>query len=330
MARALARRAPLLDAGAGTDAVRLVHGEADGLPGLAVDRLGPAAAHARRRPRGAAAARARARGARRGAAAGARRRSAGGRGDAPARAAARRAGLRARSWRATRARSPSRWSCARARCASRWSAASPSRPARAPASASSSTSARTARGSRARAARGGRYLNLFAHTGGFSAALLAGGADEVWSVDLSGPYLAQLERESRAFGARRSSATARVRREARRFLAELEPGAALRRHRDRSAHRGGGGPALLERAPRPRAARRGGAGAARAGRLPAADAPGSGGTGRPRSARDAARPRASTSALAAIEPAPARSGFPRAARLPRRRSLRSAFWRRAT
>ncbi|HKE10777.1 MAG TPA: class I SAM-dependent methyltransferase, partial [Myxococcota bacterium] len=40
---------------------------------------------------------------------------------------------------------------------------------------------------------GGRWLNLFAHTGGFSAALLAAGADEVVSVDLSGAYLRWLE-----------------------------------------------------------------------------------------------------------------------------------------
>jgi 23S rRNA (cytosine1962-C5)-methyltransferase len=73
-----------------------------------------------------------------------------------------------------------------------------------------------------RAAQGGRYLNLFAHTGGFSAALLAGGAEEVWSVDLSGPYLAQLERNlacSELPLARHRT----VRREARRFLDELDP-----------------------------------------------------------------------------------------------------------
>jgi 23S rRNA (cytosine1962-C5)-methyltransferase len=40
---------------------------------------------------------------------------------------------------------------------------------------------------------GGRWLNLFAHTGGFSAALLAAGAEEVVSVDLSGAYLRWLE-----------------------------------------------------------------------------------------------------------------------------------------
>ncbi|MGH0037500.1 MAG: class I SAM-dependent rRNA methyltransferase [Myxococcota bacterium] len=44
-----------------------------------------------------------------------------------------------------------------------------------------------------RAAAGGRWLNLFAHTGAFSAALLAGGADSVVSVDLSAPYLERLE-----------------------------------------------------------------------------------------------------------------------------------------
>jgi 23S rRNA (cytosine1962-C5)-methyltransferase len=43
------------------------------------------------------------------------------------------------------------------------------------------------------AARGGRWLNLFAHTGAFSASLLASGAQRVVSVDLSGPYLSRLE-----------------------------------------------------------------------------------------------------------------------------------------
>jgi len=45
----------------------------------------------------------------------------------------------------------------------------------------------------ARVAAGGRWLNLFAHTGAFSAAALAGGAREVVSVDLSKPYLDWLE-----------------------------------------------------------------------------------------------------------------------------------------
>ncbi len=74
----------------------------------------------------------------------------------------------------------------------------------------------------ARAARGGRYLNLFAHTGGFSAALLAGGAAEVWSVDLSGPYLAQLEENLERSGLPLERHRS-LRRESRRFLSELAP-----------------------------------------------------------------------------------------------------------
>jgi 23S rRNA (cytosine1962-C5)-methyltransferase len=67
---------------------------------------------------------------------------------------------------------------------------------------------------------GGRYLNLFAHTGAFSAVLLAAGAGEVVSVDLSTPYLARLEENLRlsslALERHRS-----VKRDARRYLAEL-------------------------------------------------------------------------------------------------------------
>ncbi len=80
------------------------------------------------------------------------------------------------------------------------------------------------RANRARLAKlvrpGGRYLNLFAHTGAFSAALLAAGAGEVVSVDLSAPYLARLEQNLRLSGlpAERNLS---VRRDARRFLAEL-------------------------------------------------------------------------------------------------------------
>ncbi len=47
---------------------------------------------------------------------------------------------------------------------------------------------------RIRTATGGRWLNLFCHTGAFSIAALAAGADEVTSVDLSRPYLNTLER----------------------------------------------------------------------------------------------------------------------------------------
>lgn len=48
------------------------------------------------------------------------------------------------------------------------------------------------------AKRGGRWLNLFAHTGAFSVSLLAAGADRVDSVDLSAPYLQRLERNLEA------------------------------------------------------------------------------------------------------------------------------------
>ena len=71
-----------------------------------------------------------------------------------------------------------------------------------------------------RVRRDGRYLNLFAHTGAFSAALLAAGAGDVTSVDVSGPYLAWLEENLARSGApldRHHS----VKRDVRRFLAEL-------------------------------------------------------------------------------------------------------------
>jgi 23S rRNA (cytosine1962-C5)-methyltransferase len=66
---------------------------------------------------------------------------------------------------------------------------------------------------------GGRYLNLFAHTGAFSAALLRAGAEHVTSVDLSAPYLAWTERNLRLndLDGERHHA---VRGDARRHLAE--------------------------------------------------------------------------------------------------------------
>jgi 23S rRNA (cytosine1962-C5)-methyltransferase len=70
------------------------------------------------------------------------------------------------------------------------------------------------------AARGRRWLNLFAHTGAFSAALLGAGAEEVVSVDLSAPYLEILERNldrNGLLGARHRC----VRGEGRRFLEGL-------------------------------------------------------------------------------------------------------------
>ncbi len=221
VARALARRAPLLEAGAGSDALRLVHGEADELPGLAVDRLGPllrvlvsgraalplcervvqalAAArlpglapdapvvevmHLRERPHGALVC---------------VRLVSGDAGAIPEPLLIREGALRFR-----------------AECG----LGEPTRPHPGVGFFLDQRDNR-ARLS-ARAARGGRYLNLFAHTGGFSAALLAGGAGEVWSVDLSAPYLAQLEENLKRSGLalERHRST---RREARRFLAELDP-----------------------------------------------------------------------------------------------------------
>lgn len=70
---------------------------------------------------------------------------------------------------------------------------------------------------------GGRWLNLFAHTGAFSVALLAAGAGEVVSVDLSKRYLEWLDenlalnREAGVDAARHQS----VRGEGRRYVAEL-------------------------------------------------------------------------------------------------------------
>jgi 23S rRNA (cytosine1962-C5)-methyltransferase len=221
VARALARRRPLLAEGSTTDAVRLVHGEADGLPGLAVDRFGPvlrmlvvARAALPLRERALAALR-----------------------------AARLPGLAADppvvEVLHLRERPPGELLCVRLavgdaaalpeplvvregtlRFEVELGLAAPTRPR--PGVGffldQRENRARLAR----RAARGGRYLNLFAHTGGFSAALLAGGADEVWSVDLSGPYLAQLERNLERSGLPLSRHRC-VRREARRFLAELDP-----------------------------------------------------------------------------------------------------------
>jgi 23S rRNA G2069 N7-methylase RlmK/C1962 C5-methylase RlmI len=79
----------------------------------------------------------------------------------------------------------------------------------------------------ARLARGGgRWLNLFAHTGAFSVALLAAGAEEVTSVDLSGAYLRWLE-ENLALNAEMGVDAARhhgVRRDGRRHLGTLPRG----------------------------------------------------------------------------------------------------------
>jgi 23S rRNA (cytosine1962-C5)-methyltransferase len=221
VARALARRGPLLAADAETDAVRLVHGEADGLPGLAIDRLGPALrmlvlgrAALPLRERVLAALRA---GALPGLAA-----------DPPVVEVLH-----------LRERPPGELRCVHLVAGDASALPAPlvvregalrfevelglAEPARPRPGVGFFLDQRENRARLARrAARGGRYLNLFAHTGGFSAALLAGGAEEVFSVDLSAPYLEQLERNLERSGlplARHRS----VRREARRFLAELDP-----------------------------------------------------------------------------------------------------------
>lgn len=77
---------------------------------------------------------------------------------------------------------------------------------------------RVARGVRNR--NGGRWLNLFAHTGSFSVVALDAGAEHVTSVDLSGPYLKTLARNLAANEldpARHES----VKMEAERFLEQL-------------------------------------------------------------------------------------------------------------
>ena len=75
------------------------------------------------------------------------------------------------------------------------------------------------------AARGGDWLNLFAHTGAFSASLLAAGAEHVTSVDLSGAYLKRLEMNLAANRDRGVDPTRNesVRIDGRRFLETLRP-----------------------------------------------------------------------------------------------------------
>jgi 23S rRNA (cytosine1962-C5)-methyltransferase len=76
------------------------------------------------------------------------------------------------------------------------------------------------------ARRGGRWLNLFAHTGAFSVALLAAGAEHVTSVDLSAPYLDWLEENLDLNRDRGVDPRAHrtVRRDGRRYLEELGRG----------------------------------------------------------------------------------------------------------
>ena len=68
---------------------------------------------------------------------------------------------------------------------------------------------------------GGRWLNLFAHTGAFSVALLAAGADEVVSVDAEPAWLRWLEENLRSNALHERPHRA-VRSDARRFLERLD------------------------------------------------------------------------------------------------------------
>ncbi len=74
----------------------------------------------------------------------------------------------------------------------------------------------------ARIARGGCWLNLFAHTGAFSVALLAAGAAQVTSVDLSASYLRWLDDNLRGNDLDRARHLA-VRGDGRRVLETLAP-----------------------------------------------------------------------------------------------------------
>lgn len=69
---------------------------------------------------------------------------------------------------------------------------------------------------------GGRWLNLFAHTGAFSVALLAAGAREVVSVDLSAAWLRWLEESLRENGLD-AGRHRTIRSDARRALERLAP-----------------------------------------------------------------------------------------------------------
>lgn len=71
-----------------------------------------------------------------------------------------------------------------------------------------------------RAASGGRWLNLFCHTGAFSVTALAAGADEVVSVDLSAPYLKWLQANLRHNELEKKNHHS-VRKDVRRFLRGL-------------------------------------------------------------------------------------------------------------
>jgi 23S rRNA (cytosine1962-C5)-methyltransferase len=228
VARALERRAALLAPAPGvpaTDAFRLIHGEADGLPGLAIDRLGPLlrvlvtgrasegfadrvidavvgaltpalgaepavlrVVHLRDRPAGA---------------------------------------LRAVEWLRGKLPPDALASDGRLRVRERglsfWVEPGLARPEQPSPGAGLFLDQRENRERLARLARrGGRWLNLFAHTGAFSAALLAGGAAEVWSVDLSAAWLRWLD-ENLALNGLADARHRGMKGDGRRVLERLDP-----------------------------------------------------------------------------------------------------------
>jgi 23S rRNA (cytosine1962-C5)-methyltransferase len=229
VADALARRRSLIAACAegGTDCLRLVHGEADGLPGIAVDRLGPMlrvvvsgracetvleraidtlvhavapalgaeppvvrVLHLRERPPGRAECVSLVRG-----------RLAADACDALGRTVVSERGLRYLA-------DPG--------------LASPERPS--PAFGFFPDQRANRERVAALAKDGGRWLNLFAHTGAFSVALLAAGASSVTSVDLSAAYLRWLE-ENLALNGLAGPRHVSHRGDGRRFFERLDAGA---------------------------------------------------------------------------------------------------------
>jgi 23S rRNA (cytosine1962-C5)-methyltransferase len=228
VARALRRRAPLLAPAEGTertDAYRLIHGEADGLPGFAVDRLGPLlrvvisgrscegfeeraldavlaalkaelgsdppvvrVVHLRERPVGTLRAVERIRG------------------EFPPHGPGPLSAERLRVWE---------------RGLSFWIDPGLAQPEQPSPGVGLFLDQRENRARLATlASAGGRWLNLFAHTGGFSTALLAAGAEEVVSVDLSAAYLRWLE-ENLALNGLSSPRHRGVRGDGRRVLARI-------------------------------------------------------------------------------------------------------------
>jgi len=226
VAGALARRRGLLESGE-TDALRLIHGEADGLPGLAVDRLGPllrvlvtgrACEPIVERALNAVL-----------------QQLAGALGPDPpvvrvvhlaAPPAGRLRGVEIVRGTLAGVESDDARIRVRERGLSFWVDPGAGDPYRPRPATGLFLDQRENRALIARAAEGGRWLNLFCHTGAFSAAALAGGAREVVSVDLSAPYLRWLE-ANLALNGLEGAPHRCVRMDARRYLEHLDAGEAF-------------------------------------------------------------------------------------------------------